>query len=85
LHRWIAAYEGALPGSTKIRFDFPTAALFIAAGHFAGDSIRTIHQALQSRWETLYPGKRCPCLTTIRCYVRSLPPLSSEKKEEVRA
>src|SRR3989442_845285 len=53
LHRWIADYEGTPPGSTKLRFDFPAAALFIAARHFAGDSIRTIHQALQSQWETL--------------------------------
>jgi hypothetical protein len=72
LHRWIAEHEGRLPSDTKLRFDFPVAALFVAAKHFEGMSVREIHHILKSEWPTLYPGKPCPCLTTLRVFVRSL-------------
>jgi hypothetical protein len=72
LHRWIAAYEGAPPSDTKLQFDFPAAALFVVATHFEGMSTRAIHQLLKSEWAALYPGKPCPCYTTLLVFIRSL-------------
>jgi hypothetical protein len=81
LHRWIADFEGRSPGDTKLRFDFPAAALFVAAEHFKGSNARTIHQFLKSQWADLYPGKPCVSYSTLLCYIRSLPPVTPEKKE----
>lgn len=80
LHRWIAAHEGRLPGSTKLRFDFPAAALFVALRHFEGATTRAIHKLLASEWPTLCPGKPCPCYTTLLSYVRSLRSASQKVK-----
>jgi hypothetical protein len=72
LHRWIAAYEGRQPSNTKLRFDFPVAALIVAAKYFEGMSVREIHRILKSEWRSLYPGKPCPSYTTLLIFVRSL-------------
>ena len=72
LHRWIADYEGRLPGGTKLRFDFPAAALFVMLKHSEGATVRAIHKLLASVWADLYPGKPCPCYTTLLSFVRSL-------------
>jgi hypothetical protein len=72
LHRWIAAYEGAAPSDTKLRSDFPAAALFVVARHYAGDSTREIHALLSSEWAALDTGKPCPSYTTLLTFVRSL-------------
>jgi hypothetical protein len=72
LHRWIAEHEGRLPSDTKLRFYFPAAALFVAAKRGEGMSVREIHHVLKAEWPTLYPGKPCPCLTTLRVFVSSL-------------
>jgi hypothetical protein len=75
LHRWIAAYERRSPG-TKLRFDFPVAAFFVTLKHSEGASVRAIHELLASEWPNLYPGKPCPCYTTLLAFVRSLPSAS---------
>jgi hypothetical protein len=80
LHRWIAAHDGMPPGSTKLRFDFPAAALFVAAEHYSGVSTLALHRLLQSEWASLYPGKPCPCYTTLLSFVKSLRPVSQRVK-----
>jgi hypothetical protein len=76
LYRWIAAYEGTPPGSTKLRFDFPAAALFVVAKQSEGISTREIHRFLTSEWTAFYPRKPCPSYGTLLAFVRSLPSAS---------
>jgi hypothetical protein len=78
LFRWVADYEGRQPGGTKLRFDFPAAALFVTLKHFEGTSTRAIHELLVAEWPTLCPGKPCPSYSTLLAFVRSLPSASKE-------